>query len=154
MSLLTIHKNKSKLLLRCQSPPPGSFDISSLGWASSSSGAETENTLLDAIISYDRVDDFLAGENAREACLLSISKTKTNDHLEEPKLLSFKRSVDYHCEFGPEDFRLYTEEYNTHVAAKAGEGIVPVFSLAERTLYVALKSQMLSPPKLRHHPTA
>jgi len=81
MSLSTIHKNKSKLLLRCQSPPPGSFDISGLEWASSSNEAETETPLLDAIISYDRVDDYLAGEKAREACLMSISKTKTNDHL-------------------------------------------------------------------------
>jgi len=67
--------------------------------------------------------------------------------------LSFKRSVDYHCEVGPEDFRLYTEEYNTHVAAKAGEGIVPVFYLTEMTIYVALKTQMPSPLKLRHRPT-
>lgn len=75
-----------------------------------------------------------------------------NQDKRSPKLLFFKRSVDYHGEFGPEDFGLHTEEYNIHVAAKAGKGFVPVFSLTEKTLYDALKLQILSPLKLKHSP--
>jgi hypothetical protein len=149
MSLLAIHKNNSKLLLRCQYPPPGPIDILRLEWASTSSAAETNDTLLDAIIPYDRFDDFLTGEKARGRCHFSISRRQTNEHLDAPKLLSFKQSVDYHCEFGPEDLRLYTEDYTKHVAAKAGEGIVPVLSLPGRTLYVSLITW--SPLKVRHY---
>jgi hypothetical protein len=144
MSILTIHRNDSKLLLRCQHPPPGPIDIPSLEWASNSNAAETDDTLLDAIIPWDRVDDFLTGEKTRGSCHLSISKRLTNDHLDAPKLLSFQQSVVYHCESGPEDLRLHTKDYNNFVAAKAGEGISPMLSVPGRTLHVSLITDIVA----------
>jgi len=118
-----IANKRAILQSRCQNPAPGPFDITHIEWAlPSEKTIESVNTQFDPVIPFTRVQDFLNGEKARGICGLSIEKTLIHETLDEPKLLSYKESIEYYCEFCPEDLRLGTPEYNARVAAAKGKG--------------------------------
>jgi len=109
----------------CQSPVEGPFDSNSLQWFSSDA-IETPTSTCNAIIPFDRVEVFIAGEDERGTCIFSKSRkvTKEDGSLIRVEKYSYLQSQDYHCEFGPNDHSVGTAACEELQAKWKGKGML------------------------------
>jgi len=120
---LTLPHNLGKLSQRCQNPSAGHFDINDLEWESTVD-VETPESVVECLIPYDRVQDFIEGESARGNCFFSISFTHLREEgsLKRVQVNSYLEKRTYCCEFGPEDKSLHTPEYEEHATRRQEQG--------------------------------
>jgi len=121
----TSSRNFRELSALSQSPVGGPFNSNSLHWFSSDA-IETPTSTCNAIIPFDRVEDFIAGENERGTCIFSKSRkvTKEDGSLKRVEKYSYLQSQDYHCEFGPNGHSVGTAAYEELQAKRKGKGML------------------------------
>ena len=117
---------KIEILKRVQGPPAGPFSASDVEWEQYVAKNQPGKPVFQAFVPIHRTEDFITGERLRGPSKFCKNDLKENaaGTLAQPQLYSFRRSQDYICEYGPEDYRKANRAVEvSSCKPKSGKGI-------------------------------